>query len=224
MAKVLIFGRDRLASLAHHYLRFDSSHEVIGFINPKRSLFWKPVPLGEFEELPLIPVDDLENHHPPGSVECFAPFGASSRSRGRETGYDLLKPRGYDFITYRSSHATIALDAVLGENCMVLENATIQPYVQIGDDVMIGVGSHIGHHSSIGDHSWIGPHAVMADGCIIEPHCVFGAHSTMAACRRAKRSTWVQPGTTLHTSTTVEGVYYSPECTRKAGYSRSEIS
>jgi NDP-sugar pyrophosphorylase family protein len=48
----------------------------------------------------------------------------------------------------------------LGENCLVLEDNTIQPFASIGRNVTLWSGNHIGHHAQIRDHCFIASHVV----------------------------------------------------------------
>ena len=42
-----------------------------------------------------------------------------------------------------------------GDNCFILEDNTIQPFVRIGNNVTLWSGNHIGHDSVIDDHCFI---------------------------------------------------------------------
>lgn len=72
------------------------------------------------------------------------------RARVYEQGLE----KGYSYISYVSSHATVLTDKI-GENCFILEDNTIQPYVTIGNNCVLWSGNHIGHHGIIGDHIFL---------------------------------------------------------------------
>ena len=52
---------------------------------------------------------------------------------------------------YVSSKASVWPGFKPGENCFILEDNTMQPFVVIGDNVTLWSGNHIGHHARIGD-------------------------------------------------------------------------
>lgn len=52
-------------------------------------------------------------------------------------------------------------DAVIGANCLILQQVTIMPGVTIGGHVDIGAGAKIIRSVSIGDHARIGANAVL---------------------------------------------------------------
>ena len=70
MADVVIFGVKDFASLAHFYLRHDSSHRVVAFTVHREFL---PAER-EFEGLPVVPLEELETTYPPDRYSAFAPM------------------------------------------------------------------------------------------------------------------------------------------------------
>ncbi|MBW3542344.1 MAG: acetyltransferase [Planctomycetes bacterium] len=213
MAKVVVYGADRLASLVHFYLKHESPHEVVGFVTRRRSHPLRPASVGEFEGLPDVPLEQLEQVFGPDEVACFAPR-RRGEERGGPAGYELLKARGYEFVTFTSPGAVVSRDAEIGENCLILENCTIQPFVRIGHDVTLGAGCHIGHHSEIGDHVEIGPGVVVGSGCIIEPHGVLEAGAAIADCRRIGRGALIGKNAVVHENAKAGGVYRGPAAIR----------
>src|SRR2546423_10208 len=80
---------------------------------------------------------------------------------------DRIKQQGYRFISYVSSHSTSFPGTSIGDNCFILEDNTIQPFVTIGNNVVMWSGNHIGHHSTIGDHVFIASHVVLSGRAIV---------------------------------------------------------
>ena len=64
MAKVIIFGLQDLASLAHFYLKYDSNHEVVAFTVSEEYLPENK----DFEGLPVVVFDDIEENYNPASA------------------------------------------------------------------------------------------------------------------------------------------------------------
>ena len=130
MAKVVIFGTRDFASLAHFYLLHDSEHEVVAFTVHREYLPAEDV----FEGLPVVPFEEIEQKFPPEQYVGFAPMSHSGMNRKREAVYVEFKRKGFKLISYVSSRATVFEETPIGDNCFVLEDNTIQPYVQIGID------------------------------------------------------------------------------------------
>ena len=175
MAKVIIFGVQDFAQLAKFYLQHDSEHEVVAF-----SVNEQYMPLGKtFEGLPVVAFENVETTYPPSEFKFFAPMSPSRMNRLRESVYQKIKEKGYDFVSYVSSKATVFPGAQIGDNCFILEDNTIQPFTSIGNNVVLWSGNHIGHHSVIKDHVSFTSHVVLSGHCTVEPFAFFGVNATI---------------------------------------------
>ena len=175
MAKVIIFGIKDLAELAHFYLENDSEHEVVAFsVNEQ---FLPATCL--LHDLPIIPFENIEKNYPVEGYKFFAPLTHKNMNRDRENIYKMIKFKGYEMISYVSSRATLFNNLIIGDNCFVLEDNTIQPFVEIGNNVVLWSGNHIGHHSTIKDHVFITSHVVISGNCIIGSNCFIGVNAAL---------------------------------------------
>lgn len=175
MAKVIIFGVQDFAQLAKFYLQHDSEHEVVAF-----SVDEQYMPLEKtFEGLPVVAFENVETTYPPTEFKFFAPMSPSRMNRLRESVYQKIKEKGYDFVSYVSSKATVFPGAQIGDNCFILEDNTIQPFTSIGNNVVLWSGNHIGHHSVIKDHVSFTSHVVLSGHCTVEPFAFFGVNATI---------------------------------------------
>lgn len=175
MADVVIFGVKDFASLGHFYLRHDSPHRVVAFTVHREYM----PESGEFEGLPVVPFEELEQRFPPDRVSAFAPLSHRKMNRVRKEIFEAFKSRGYPLVSYVSSRATTFPEGKIGENCFVLEDNTIQPYATIGDNVVVWSGNHIGHHSTVRDHVFITSHVVISGHCDIGAHSFLGVNATL---------------------------------------------
>jgi sugar O-acyltransferase (sialic acid O-acetyltransferase NeuD family) len=175
MANVIIFGVQDFAQLAHFYLRHDSEHQVIAFSVNEAFL---PAG-GTFEGLPVVAFERVEAAYPPAQFKFFAPMSPRRMNRQRESVYAQIKAKGYEMISYVSSKATVFPGSPVGDNCFILEDNTIQPFVSIGNNVVLWSGNHIGHHSVIKDHVSFTSHVVLSGHCMVEPFAFFGVNATI---------------------------------------------
>lgn len=202
MAKVIIFGLLDTAELAHYYLENDSEHEVVAFTVSKEY-----IDKNEFKGLPIVPFEDIETIYPPDQYHLFAPMTAKQMNQLREKIYLEGKSKGYKYISYISSKATV-FDNEIGENCFILEDNTIQPFTKIGNNVVLWSGNHIGHHGEIKDHVFFTSHVVMSGHCIIESYCFFGVNATIRDYTHLAKGTLLAMGASLTKQKTEEwGVY-----------------
>lgn len=202
MAKVVVFGILDTAELAHWYLSHDSEHEVVAFTVHQQYL-----QSNLFKGLPVVAFEDVQSIYPPSEFKLFAPLTARKMSKPRAEIYFEGKQKGYEYISYISSKATIC-DNEIGENCFILEDNTLQPFTKLGNNIVLWSGNHIGHHGEIKDHVFFTSHVVMSGHCIIESHCFFGVNATIRDCSHLAQGTLLAMGASLTKQSTEEwGVY-----------------
>lgn len=212
MKKVIIFGILDTAELAHWYLTNDTEFEVVAFTVHEKYINSK-----SFKDLPLISFEKINEIYPPSDYFLFAPMTGRNMNQLREEVYLEGKEKGYDYISYISSKATIC-DNEIGENCFILEDNTIQPFTKIGNNVVLWSGNHIGHHGVIKDHVFFTSHVVMSGHCTIESHCFFGVNSTIRDYSNISKGTLLAMGACLTKQTTQEwGVYVGSPAKLKEG-------
>lgn len=172
--KVIIFGVNDFAQLAHYYLVNDSNFDVVAFTVTSDYF----VENSHFCSLPIVNFETIETLYPSDDYSFFAPMSPKMMNKLREKIYNQIKLKGYDLISYISSKATIFNNSI-GENCFILENNTIQPFASIGNNVILWSGNHIGHHSIIKDHVMFTSHVVLSGHCVVENYCTLGVNSTI---------------------------------------------
>lgn len=171
--KVILFGLNDFAELAHYYLTNDSIYDVVAFTVNKEYLSKT-----EFKGLPVIAFEDIENFFPPDNYKLFITMTGIGMNNIRKKIYQEGKSKGYQYISYVSSKATI-FNTKIGENCFILEDNTIQPFTIIGNNVILWSGNHIGHHSKIEDHVFFTSHIVLSGHCLVKERAWIGVNSTI---------------------------------------------
>ena len=203
MKRVIIYGLRDFASLAHFYLTEDSPHDVVAFTVSADHLPVDRV----FEGKPVVPFEEIESLYPPDQFHLFAPLSPRNMNRFRESVHRDGKQRGYRFISYVSSRATVYSNTPIGENCLILEDNTIQPFTRIGDDVILWSGNHIGHHSTICDHVTFTSHVVLSGHCVVGPYCFLGVNATIRDGIRLGEGTLAGMGSCIGRDTEPWSVY-----------------
>ena len=202
MAKIIIFGVQDFAELAHYYLTNDSEHEVVAFCVDE-----KYIPESKtFCDLPVVAFEQVEHEFPPESHQFFAPMSPQRMNRLREEIYYKIKQKNYTLISYISSKATL-FDNPIGDNCFILENNTIQPFTTIGNNVILWSGNHIGHHSTIKDHIMFTSQVVMSGHCTIENYCTLGVNATIRDGITIAEGTFVAMAASIIKNTEPWGLY-----------------
>jgi len=171
--KLVIVGAGELAEIAYEYFTHDSDFEVVAFSVHKEYKASK-----EMNGLPVVALETIEKEFPSTEYHAFIAVPASKLNRIRTALYEELKSKGYRLATYISSRAFVWHNAVIGDNCFIFEDNTIQPFVTIGNNVILWSGNHIGHRTVIEDNCFITSHAVISGYCRIEAGSFVGVNST----------------------------------------------
>lgn len=199
---LIIFGAGDIAQLAHYYFTKDSGYEVVAF-----AVDAAYVTANEFCGLPVVPFEELAGRYSPIKHDLFVALSYSKLNQVRKEKYLAAKALGYRIASYVSSRATILNDGKIGENCFVLEDNTIQPFVTIGNNVTLWSGNHIGHHSSIRDHCFIASHVVVSGGVVIGEQCFIGVNATLRDHIKIGEKCVIGAGALILADAEPEGVY-----------------
>lgn len=207
--QLVIFGAGNIAQLAHYYFSTDSQYEVMAFCVDAEHLS-----TSEFCGLPVISFEEVASHYPPTEYLFFVALSYARLNQLRKEKYFAAKSLGYELVSYVSSRATILNERQIGDNCFILEDNTIQPFVTIGNDVTLWSGNHIGHHSTIHDHCFIASHVVVS-GCVeIGESCFVGINVSLRDHIKVGEKCILGAGTLLLSDAEPEGVYHGMETQR----------
>lgn len=210
--KLVIFGAGDIAQLAHYYFSRDSDYEVVAFSVDAEFL-------GErtFCNLPVVPFETLTDAYGTAEHSIFVALSYSKLNTVRKEKYLAAKSLGYSIASYISSHATVLNDGLIGENCFILEDNTVQPFVTIGNNVTLWSGNHIGHHSTIADHVFVASHVVISGGVHVAEQCFIGVNATLRDHIKVGERCVIGAGTLLLEDAESDGVYIG------AGTQRSKV-
>lgn len=200
--KIVIFGAGDIAQLAHFYFTTDTHYEVVAFSVDGAYLTEDSV-CG----LPVLPFESVMTTFSPQEHDFFVALSYSKINTVRKEKFTAAKAMGYKLASYVSSKATVLNQGRIGENCFVLEDNTIQPFVTIGDNVTLWSGNHIGHHSTIHDHTFIASHVVISGGVEIGEQCFVGVNATLRDHIKVGDRCVIGAGALLLSDAPADGVY-----------------
>jgi sugar O-acyltransferase (sialic acid O-acetyltransferase NeuD family) len=202
MNKIVIFGTGDIAEIVNFYFSHDTQYKIAAFTADEEY-----IKNDTFLGLPVIPFANVESTYPPTKFDMFVALSYTGVNKVRAKKYYEAKNKGYKLITYICSRSVFWGDTQVGDNCFILENQTIQPFVKIGNNVTIWSGNHIGHHSTIGDHCFVSSHVVISGHVNIEPYCFLGVNCTIRNGIKVARECVIGAGTTILDDTIEKGVY-----------------
>ena len=202
MAKLVIFGAGDIARLADFYFTSDSEHEVTAFAvdNAYRNA-------DTFLGRPLVAAEEVVERYPAAEYAMFVALSYTKMNRLRAQKYDAMRAAGYRLVTYVSSRCTYLSQSPPGDNCFILEDNTIQPFVRIGSNVTLWSGNHIGHDSTIDDHCFISSHVVVSGHVRIRSYCFVGVNATLRNSIEIAPGTLIGAGAVIMKDTHENGVY-----------------
>jgi len=217
MARVVIFGTGRGATVAYKYLTKDSQHEVCAFTVESEFL-----EKSEFNNLPVTDFHSIQSTYPPDQFQLFVPLGSQELNKLRYRKFRACKDKGYKLASYVSSTIPFANDLEIGENCFILENNTINFDVKIGDNVTIWSGNQIGDCSIVSDHCWITSHVCMAGQVTIMPFCFIGINASISNGVTVAESNFIGANALITKSTAPQEVYLVSQ-TPKAAFASDKF-
>jgi sugar O-acyltransferase (sialic acid O-acetyltransferase NeuD family) len=209
MAKLVIFGAGDIARLAHFYFTTDSPHEVVAFA-VDRAYRTADALCG----LPICDAEDLAERYPPGEVAMFVAISYVKMNQVRAAKYAAMRAAGYQLLSYVSSRCTYLATEPPGDNCFILEDNTIQPFVRIGSNVTLWSGNHIGHDSVIEDHCFITSHVVVSGHVRVGARSFIGVNATLRNAIAIAPDTLIAGGAVVMKSTRPQEVYYGERAKR----------
>lgn len=199
--KAIIFGTGSIAELAHYYLTNDSEYEVVAFTADKDYIKEET-----FFKLPLVPFEEIENKYSINEYEMFIALSYANLNKVRESKFNHAKEKGYKLLSYISSKCTDFSNAI-GDNCFILEDNTIQPFVKIDNNVTLWSGNHIGHHSVIDSHNFIASHVVISGHCHIKEYSFIGVNATIRDGITIEKENIIGAGSLILKNTKEKEVY-----------------
>jgi sugar O-acyltransferase (sialic acid O-acetyltransferase NeuD family) len=211
VARLVVFGTGDIARLAHFYFTRDSEHEVVAFTVDAAYRQGD-----RFLDLPVVAFEEVVARYPPADHKMFVALSYARMNSLREERYLQARTLGYELVSYVSSRCTYLSQEPPGDNCFILEDNTIQPFVRIGANVTLWSGNHIGHDSVIGDHCFISSHVVVSGHVEVGHHAFIGVNATIRNDVKIAERTLIGAGALVMKSTRPGSVYVAARTDRFA--------
>lgn len=206
--KILIFGVSKIAQVVYANMAEDegSKLEVSGFCVDAAYYNEK-----ELFGIPVFKFEEVEEYMPPKEYKMLVAIGYHKMNRVRETKCQEARQKGYELVSYIHSGADVSNTAMIGENCIILNNVSVEPFAVIGDNVCIYCNAAVAHHSSVDAHVWITSGTVIGGNTQVGKYCFFGINSTIGHNIRIGNHNFVGAGAVITKSTEDDAVYVLPD-------------
>ena len=206
--KIVIIGNTGNAKLAHYYFSNDSNYEVVAF-----SVNEEFITSTTYCSLPVVSFEKIETFYPSNKFDVFVAIGYNKMNKIREQLYTSCKEKGYNLPNYISAKCSFLSKEQIGDNNLILEDNTIQPFVKIGSNNVFWSGNHIGHDTSIGDNNFISSHVVISGFCKIHNNTFIGVNATLRDGITIENETLIAAGAIIMKSTSAKEVYLPAKST-----------
>ena len=176
MGQIVMFGAGKVADVVYRHITLAGEHEVVAFTTDAEH-----VPEGgAFHGKPVIPFDSLQDRFPPDRYAMIVAIGYHDLNAVRKAKYDAAKGKGYRLVSYVSPRASVGDWLDMGDNCIVLDAAVIEPGARLGNNVVVWSGVLVGHHTTIADHAWIAGQAVFGGSAFLGERSFVGLGAIVA--------------------------------------------
>ena len=105
--------------------------------------------------------------------------GYNNLNRVRESLFLRLKDMGYAIETYIHPDACVYSRNPLGEGCVVLPMAVIEPYARVGANTIVWCNVTLAHHSQVDENCWIAAGTVVAGQARVSRNTFVGVNATI---------------------------------------------
>lgn len=194
MAKIVLFGTGRGASVAHRFLAHDTDHEIVAF-----TVDAPYVKERTHRGLPLVQFEDVERIYPPDQFSMFILLGYQGMNALRQKKFNDSKAKGYTLVSYVASDIFRVEPIQAGENCFILDNQSISLDVKIGNNVVMWSSNHIGDITVIEDHAWVSSHVTVAANVHVCENAFLGIGATVTNDVRVGKHAFVGANVLLST-------------------------
>jgi sugar O-acyltransferase (sialic acid O-acetyltransferase NeuD family) len=208
---VVIFGAAEFAALVGYLIENDSPHRVVAHTVDRP---W--CTQSNFGDHPLIPFEDLEQHHPPEASVLLLALGGRGVNGLRAAKYEAARQRGYECISYVSSRAIVWPNLQIGDNCIICDSANVNPFARIGNNCILRSGSLVSHHAVVGDHCFLAAGAIVAGSARVGERCFIGLNATIRDGINVAARCFIGAGAVVTADTEENGIYLGVPARRQA--------
>lgn len=174
MKKVILAGNAITADILNCYLTRDCRYQVLGLTVDDEFL-----QKGTMQGLECVPLSRLKETYDPQGCAVIMAIGYNDINRSRESMFHRLKNMGYQIETYVHPDARVYTEHPLGEGCVILPSAVIEPHVRLGANSMIWANTTLAHHSTIAENCWVASGAVLSGQAQVGRNSFIGVNATI---------------------------------------------
>lgn len=174
MKKIVLAGNAITADILNCYLTQDDRYQVIGLTVDDEFILQ-----GGIQGLDSIALSQLGNVYDQQDCAVIMAMGYNDINRSRESMFHRIKEMGFCIETYIHPDAKVYTRLPLGEGCVILPSAVIEPHVRLGANSMVWANTTLAHHSSVAENCWIASGAVISGQAEVGRNTFIGVNATI---------------------------------------------
>lgn len=174
MKKVILAGNAISADIIYAYLRTDSRYHVVATVVDDDYLAESII-----TDIPACGLSQIGASHPPGEVVVIMAIGYNNLNKGRESMFLRLKAMGYGMESYVHPAANVYTEHPLGEGCVILPAAVLEPHVRVGANTLVWCNATLAHHATVAENCWIASGAVISGQASVARNSFVGVNATV---------------------------------------------
>lgn len=174
MKEILLAGNAITAHILNCYLVRDDRYRVVGLTVDDDFIQREGI-----HGLNSIALSHLKESHDPKDYAVIMAMGYNDINRSREFMFHRLKEMGYRIESYIHPDAKVYTEHPLGEGCVILPSAVIEPHVRLGANSMVWANVTLAHHSSVAENCWVASGAVISGQAHVGRNSFIGVNATI---------------------------------------------
>lgn len=200
--KCIIFGVNSFAKMVKHCAEKYCDMEFVAY-----AVDAKYKKEDEFDNLPVVAFDNIEEIYPPEEYNFMLGLGYSKMNELRKQKFMEIKEKGYYIESF--VHPKVIKDDtfVMGEGNVIFEAVVLGYEAKIGNGNIIWNGSNISHESIVGDFNHFSGGTMLGGKTVIKNNCFFGMGSVIRGDRVIEDYTLVGAGCFINKNTKPYDVY-----------------
>ncbi len=202
MKKAVLAGNDITAGILCDYLAEDDRYQILGATVDDGF-----ADRGGVDGLETVALSRLAVFLPPQQGVVIMAMGYNDINRSRESMFQRLKQMGYSIETYVHPDARVYADLPLGEGCVVLPSAVIEPGARLGANSVVWSNVTLAHHCSVAENCWIASGAVISGYAEIQRNTFVGVNATVVNKVKIGEYNIIGGGALITRSTKASSVY-----------------
>lgn len=209
MKRVILAGNAITAEVLLSYLQKDERYEVAGLTVDDEYLA-----SGSIKNISAVGMSEVEKKFPSNEFKVIMAVGYGNLNNDRESIFIRLKKKGYSIETYVHPRAEVYTAKTLGEGCVVLPTAVVEPHAEVGANTMIWSNVTVAHHSSVAKNCWVAAGTVISGHASILRNSFIGVNATIVNKVTVGEYNIVGAGALITKDTKAKSVYLARSAER----------